>query len=46
MDLTGLQQDFSQVGYALLREQHLVFGLYHGSPNSTIPRFRKDLDVW
>ena len=46
VDLAGLQQDFPQVSYALLCKQHLILGLYHTGSNSTIPRFRKVLDVW
>jgi hypothetical protein len=39
MDLARLQQNSAQVADALLREQHLVVCLNHGSSNSTIPRF-------
>src|SRR5882724_10250921 len=39
MDLPRLQQNFSQIRNALLREQHLVVGLNHGNSSSTIPRF-------
>src|ERR1019366_1160237 len=46
MYLSRLQEDSPQVADALLREQHLVVGLDHGSSSSTIPRFRKLLDVW
>jgi hypothetical protein len=45
MDLARLQKDSQQIGYALLREQHLVVGLNHASLNSTILRFRKFLEI-
>src|ERR1700733_6650097 len=45
MDLACLQEDSAKVANALLREQHLVVGLNHGSSSSTIPRFRKLLEV-
>jgi hypothetical protein len=45
MDLARLQEDSAKVANALLREQHLVVGLNHGSSSSTIPRFRKLLEV-
>jgi hypothetical protein len=46
MNLASLQEDLPQVCYALLRKQHLLFGLYHIGSNSTIPRSWKVLDVW
>src|ERR1039457_1852965 len=45
MDLARLQEDSPQIGDRLLREQHLVVGLNHRSSSSTIPRFRKLLEV-
>src|SRR5450759_5311831 len=36
MDLARLQEDSPQIADALLREQHLVVGLNHGSSSSTI----------
>ena len=45
MYLPRLQKNSPQIADALLREQHLVVGLDHGSSSSTIPRFRKLLDV-
>jgi hypothetical protein len=45
MDLARLQEDSAKVANALLREQHLVVGSNHGSSSSTIPRFRKLLEV-
>jgi hypothetical protein len=45
MDLARLQEDSAKVANALLREQHLVVGLNHGSFTSTIPRFRKLLEI-
>jgi hypothetical protein len=45
MDLARLQEDSPQIGDALLRKQHLVVGLNHGSFTSTIPRFRKLLET-
>ena len=45
MDFAGFQEDSAKVANALLREQHLVVGLNHGSSSSTIPRFRKLLEV-
>lgn len=45
MDFTRLQEDPAKIANALLRDQHLVVGLNHGSTNSTIPRFRKSLEV-
>jgi len=45
MNFAGFQQDSPQVGYALLRKQHLIVGLDHISSSSTIPRFRKVRDV-
>src|ERR1039457_6102253 len=45
MDLARLQEDSPQIADALLREQHLVVGLNHGSSSSTIPRVRKLLEV-
>ena len=46
MNFARLQEDYSQIADALLREQHLFVRLNHGSSRSTIPRFRKDLEVW
>ncbi len=46
MDLAGFQKDSAKVANALLREEHLVVSLNHGSTSSTIPRFRKLLEVW
>jgi len=46
MNLASLQQNFAQICDALLRKQHLIPSLYHIGSNSTIPRFRKALDVW
>jgi hypothetical protein len=46
MDLAGFQKDSAKVANALLREEHLVVRLNHGSTSSTIPRFRKLLEVW
>jgi len=45
MDLARPQEDSSQIGDALLREQHLAVSLNHGSSSSTIPRLRKLLEV-
>lgn len=45
MDLTRLQEDSAEVPNALLREQHLIVSLNHGSSSSTIPRFRKLREV-
>ena len=45
MDLARLQEDSAKVANALLREQYLVIGLNHGSSDSTIPRYRKLLEV-
>jgi hypothetical protein len=45
MDLARLEEDSPQIADALLREQHLFVGLNHGSSSSTIPRFRKLLEV-
>src|SRR5580704_9081309 len=45
MDLASLQEDSPQVGDTLLRHKHLVVGLNHDSSSSTIPRFRKLLEV-
>jgi hypothetical protein len=45
MDLTRIQEDSPQIGDALLCEQHLVVGLNHGGITSTIPRFRKLLEI-
>jgi len=45
MDLARLQEDSPQIGDRFLREQHLVIGLNHRSSSSTIPRFRKLLEV-
>jgi hypothetical protein len=41
MDFARLQEDSPQIGDALLRNQHLVVGLNHGSSSSTIPGIRK-----
>jgi len=38
MDFARFQEDSPQIADALLREQHLVVGLNHGSSSSTIPR--------
>jgi hypothetical protein len=45
MNLARRKQNFPQVGYALLREQHLIVRSDHLSSSSTIPRFRKVLEV-
>ena len=45
MNFASFQQDSPEVGYALLRKQHLIVGLDHISSSSTIPRFRKVRDV-
>ena len=45
MDFARLQEDSVEIAHALLRDEHLVVGLNHGSTNSTIPRFRKLLEV-
>ena len=45
MNLAGLQEYSPQVGNALLSKQHLIVGFNHGNSNSTIPRFRKVLEV-
>jgi len=45
MDPARLQEDSPQIGDALLCEQHLVVSLNHVSSSSTIPRFRKLLEV-
>jgi hypothetical protein len=36
MNFASFQQDSPQVGYALLRKQHLIVGLDHISSNSRI----------
>ncbi len=45
MDLPRLQKDSPQIGDAFLRKQHLVVALNHVSSSSTIPRFRKLLEI-
>jgi hypothetical protein len=45
MGLAGRQEDSPQIADALLREEHLVVALNHGASSSTIPRFRKLLEI-
>jgi hypothetical protein len=45
MDFASLQKHYPQITNALLSEQHLVVGLNHNNSSSTIPRFRKVLEV-
>jgi hypothetical protein len=45
MHFARLQEDFPQIGYAFLREQHLFVGLKDRRSGSTIPRFSKLREV-
>jgi len=45
MNLASLQQDASEIGYALPRQEHLIVSLDLVNSSSTILRFRKLLEV-
>ena len=46
VDFSSLEENPAQIGNALLRDEHLIVRLNHGSSSSTIPRFPKLRVVW